>query len=241
MENIDLVIFDFFKTIARPIKPEECGIKKFINDVYELLVEQKRKDDISVDYIRNAFYDTIGFYEKMREISLFEVPVDVLIKTFTSRLGIFDQGETHKILKMYTDRLAEINEIYDDAREILKYLKNRGYKICLLSNVQQYHYIDKVLGDSGVKNLFDMIFYSSDIGIRKPHPHIFDYVLDRMDTSSENALMVGDNFVADFYGAIMAGLHAILIVRKKEEFSRLSIYIRKGKIIRNLLELKKFL
>lgn len=238
MGNIELVIFDFYGTISKPIKTEKQAIEAFIQDVYELI---GKKNKITIDDIREAFDGTIGFYEKIREIPLFEIPVDILIRTFTSRIGIFDQGQIYRILKLYTDRLAEANIIYDGAKKILKYLKNRNYKLCLLSNAQQYHFIDKTLDNAKIKSLFDTIIYSSDIGIRKPHPSIFKYATEKMGTTPEKTLMIGDDPIADFYGAIMAGINAILIIRDNQKYHILSKYIKEEKIIQSLLELRKLL
>ena len=50
---------------------------------------------------------------------------------------------------------------------------------------------------------------SADVGVRKPHPAIFQYALDGLNVSPEETAMVGDQLKADIAGA--KGLHILSI------------------------------
>jgi putative hydrolase of the HAD superfamily len=60
-----------------------------------------------------------------------------------------------------------------------------------------------------VHHFFDAILISEVEQVRKPHPAIFERALQRLRTTAEEAVYVGDHPEADVSGAKGAGLKAI--------------------------------
>jgi 5'-nucleotidase len=59
---------------------------------------------------------------------------------------------------------------------------------------------------TGLKNYFDFLITSEEVGVAKPHQGIFDHALSMMgNPPRENVLMVGDNLESDILGGINAG------------------------------------
>jgi 5'-nucleotidase len=59
----------------------------------------------------------------------------------------------------------------------------------------------------GLKNHFDVLVISEQVGVAKPDPKIFDYALSLMgNPQREKVLMVGDNPASDILGGVNAGL-----------------------------------
>jgi putative hydrolase of the HAD superfamily len=58
---------------------------------------------------------------------------------------------------------------------------------------------------------FELIVCSRDLGIRKPNPEIFKYVLDSLKVKPSEAVHVGDNVEADMLGAENVGITPIWI------------------------------
>jgi len=54
------------------------------------------------------------------------------------------------------------------------------------------------------------------VGIRKPHPRIFQLALDRLGCIAQEAVMVGDTLGADILGAHNAGMPGIWITRRAD-------------------------
>ncbi len=81
--------------------------------------------------------------------------------------------------------------------KLLENLRN-DYRIYLLSNTNIIHskiYNEQLMSLSGGKNLknyFDKVYYSYEVGLRKPNPEIFKIVLDENGLSSENTLFIDD-------------------------------------------------
>lgn len=59
-------------------------------------------------------------------------------------------------------------------------------------------------------HLLRFVLSSADIGLRKPHPAIFQAALSRIEMNPERAWFVGDTMEEDIAGAIAAGLRPIL-------------------------------
>jgi glucose-1-phosphatase len=82
--------------------------------------------------------------------------------------------------------------------DLLKKLKNK-YRLFLLSNTNEIHIkcFRKIIESSYGENIFDAIFehqyYSSDIGMRKPNPECFQYVLEKNGIEPSETLFIDDS------------------------------------------------
>jgi putative hydrolase of the HAD superfamily len=65
------------------------------------------------------------------------------------------------------------------------------------------------LDEQGLAERFDAIVFSSDIGVRKPRPEIFQRALDELGVTADRALFVGDRLVADVRGARDVGMRTV--------------------------------
>jgi FMN phosphatase YigB (HAD superfamily) len=63
----------------------------------------------------------------------------------------------------------------------------------------------------GVLGLCEAASFSSDCGMVKPSPQPFQSVLDRMQVSPQDAVVIGDSVRRDLGGAIAAGIDCILV------------------------------
>lgn len=80
--------------------------------------------------------------------------------------------------------------------EILQELKEK-YRTFLLSNTNEMHeklYTEKLLATTGVKmrDLFEKVYYSHEVGLAKPDPAIFQKVLNENELKPEQTLFVDD-------------------------------------------------
>jgi putative hydrolase of the HAD superfamily len=64
-----------------------------------------------------------------------------------------------------------------------------------------------------ITRLMDFVVASAVVGSSKPHRDIFLYALGRAGVSAEQAIYVGDSYLADVLGSRAAGLHPVLIDR----------------------------
>jgi glucose-1-phosphatase len=82
--------------------------------------------------------------------------------------------------------------------DLLNKLKKK-YRLFLLSNTNEIHVkcFRKIIESSYGENIFDTIFenqyYSSDIGLRKPNPECFQYVLEKNGIEPSETLFIDDS------------------------------------------------
>lgn len=93
------------------------------------------------------------------------------------------------------------------AGRTLSELRRKGARLFLLSNAQSCFTVPEIRR-LGLEEAFDGIFLSSDFGCRKPSPVFFHAALSRAGVSPQDALMVGNDPVADICGAYDVGMES---------------------------------
>ena len=104
--------------------------------------------------------------------------------------------------------------LYEDANQVLEWLRKRNLKIGLVSNNHSTDFHFRLLQKHNLQNYFASIVVSSTIGIRKPHKQIFLHCLNQLKAKPENIIFVGDEPVHDVEGAKNAGMRCVWIKRK---------------------------
>ena len=94
--------------------------------------------------------------------------------------------------------------------EILQGLKERGAGVYLVSNAQACFTKDE-LDELGITSLFDGILISSDAGVKKPDPAIFDIAFKKFNLNKNECFYVGNDLHDDVLGAKGAGLKTVYI------------------------------
>ena len=106
--------------------------------------------------------------------------------------------------------------LFDDTLPALQSLRQRGYRLGLISNTPwgtpDYLWMGQ-LERFSLADYFDVRLFSSVVGFRKPDPRIFRLALRQMNVPPDRALFVGDLPEADVVGAHRTGMTAALIVR----------------------------
>src|SRR5215469_3396025 len=120
-------------------------------------------------------------------------------------------------------------ELYVDVQPVLHALKRRGLRLAVVSN--WHRGLDFFCHEMNLSNLLDAIISSSDIGIEKPDPRIFEEAVRRLRAKPDHIVHVGDEPDQDFSGAVAAGLRAILIDRR-------NVYSAHANRINSLYELE---
>ena len=114
--------------------------------------------------------------------------------------------------KVFLDFCSSKPGVIEGARELMEYLKGRGYRMHMTSN--GFHEVQyKKLAACGLRDYFDTIILSEDAGVNKPSPAYFDYALRQSGAARETTLMIGDNLQTDILGALNAGIDALLFNR----------------------------
>lgn len=117
----------------------------------------------------------------------------------------------------FLDLCSSKSGVIEGARELLAYLKGKGYRMHICSN--GFHEVQyKKLRSSGLTDFFDTVILSEDAGANKPSKIFFDYALERTQANPSTTLMIGDNYSTDIEGAMNAGLDTLLFRRWDPSF-----------------------
>lgn len=170
-------------------------------------------------HLERWFPDAQVFYDRYWETNIDlwtrysrgEITRDYLIVERFRRPLSYGQG-----LEPSIDYCLEASDLFLDfcsskpglvagARELMDYLKGRGYRMHLCSN--GFHEVQyKKLRACGLHDFFDAVILSEDAGANKPSKVFFDYAFQQTGAQKETTLMIGDNFQTDILGAKHAGL-----------------------------------
>ncbi len=109
------------------------------------------------------------------------------------------------------------HRLYSDSEKIIKDLKSKGYRLVLISNMYDIS-ANRIqnLFPSFLKN-FDLLLFSSEVGIMKPNKEIFKLALDKLNLRPAEVIMIGNKEPEDIFPAVGMGMNARLINRNKEK------------------------
>ncbi len=120
-----------------------------------------------------------------------------------------DYTDYEKLNGLYQVYLGEYFFFFEDGKETLLKLKEK-YKQYAVTNgtaVAQH----KKLALSGLKEIFDGVFISDEIGVDKPHKEFFDKAFEKIgDVARNEAVIIGDSVPNDMQGGNNAGIYTIL-------------------------------
>lgn len=117
-----------------------------------------------------------------------------------------------RALSSYLDFWAPHTVADPDALGLLADLRNRGFRIGVLSNTmwpRSFH--QEVFARDNLDPFIDVAVYSSELSIAKPHAQAFAVVLDALGIKACEAVFVGDRLEDDIGGAQRLGMRTIWI------------------------------
>ncbi|MDN3205837.1 YjjG family noncanonical pyrimidine nucleotidase [Algoriphagus sediminis] len=134
----------------------------------------------------------------------------------------------------FMHRTSSKPHVFPYTFEILNYLKER-YELHIITNGFDESQAKKIRS-AKLEPYFDLIVTSETTGHKKPDARIFHHTVERLGTSHDLCLMIGDNPKSDILGAINAGIDQVFFNPKSEKIDLKPTYT-----IGHLQELEKLL
>lgn len=150
------------------------------------------------DYVPREYHD--GLHDAIRSADFGYITRDALLTKAAELAGISANELRAKLsqTQLVRDELLATQ---------LSELRSR-YKLGLLSNISG-DVINELFSPTEREAWFDVVTQSSDEGIIKPNPEIFERCALRLGVPAENCLMV-DDMADNIRGAQAAGMQAVL-------------------------------
>ena len=184
------------------------------------LAKEQTKQKIT-PFLEENGINSDKYWEKYEELfeKLFSRYINHELEVHEYRImRFFHSGATEeqaeKYNRIYLDTVHKAI-LYDDVIPVLKELRNRGYKLYVLSNgpISQR----KKITSCEAGKYFDGIFISAELDCGKPSKEVYNKVLELINATGDECLMVGDSYENDCVAAERAGLTAIQINRCNKE------------------------
>ena len=108
----------------------------------------------------------------------------------------------------YVNHYFDYSKPYKNTKETLSFLKNKGYKLAVVSN--KFDEGAKKMVNTFFEGIFDVIQGSIESLQYKPAPDLVNKVLNELNISKEDALYIGDTEV-DYQTAVNSGLDVVMV------------------------------
>ena len=230
------VFFDFFGTLIFWTQPLHITIRK-IADRYQLSLDWSVYDEART--ILTEAYEASKPTDSIRDTISRQLDGCC---AFLKKLGAREHVEqiAWEVLQ-YEHALFSRNNatLYEDVLPILDRLQRTDLKMGIISNWDTP--LHAMVEELGIASYFEVIVASHDQRVQsaKPDAAIFEYALNAVDVTAEEAVYVGDSFQADIIGAHAAGIHPILIDRDGTQAGRWKETIRTLHALPDLLSVKR--
>lgn len=117
--------------------------------------------------------------------------------------------------KFYLELVDEV-ELFPDVKEIVESLRNRSIKLAIASQTPK-EALSKILGESSIRDRFNIILGLGDYQEPKPSPESVLMVLNKLGASASETIYVGD-MAEDIVTARRAGVMPVAVYRNEAAY-----------------------
>lgn len=224
MKKYKAVIFDLFNTIVnfnRSRLPtayiDGIEIKSTSIEVYKVF--QKFHNDADFKDFYTAFTESYAEFEENKRKDYKEFHnrkrFELMISKMNTETDRHSAELVDEMVLAHMEKIASAIEFPEENRDTLYTLRSK-YRLAIISNFDHAPTAYGILERFDIRNLFENIFISIEIGWRKPKADIFFSALNSLKIEPEEAIFVGDNFEADVVGSKAVGMDVVWINKNKE-------------------------
>jgi len=194
---------------------KKLDVKAVFFDFDDTLQSRKGAYRLYCEAFLDKYFPSVSEQERLRKLDEMEEHVDGGYKDrevyFPEMIELWDWKDHPPMQELYDSFNYDFGKhvvMLPGAIDVLKQIKARGYILGAITNgVSSLQNIK--LDTAGIRELFDVIVVSGDIGIYKPDRRIFDEAIKRARVKNCEALFVGDHPINDIEGALGADMQVI--------------------------------
>ena len=202
MENVKAIIFDAYGTLFDVNSAaEKCKDK--IGDKWEGFANFWRTTQLEYTWLRSLMDRHKDFWQ------VTEDSLDKSIKVFN-----IDPSMRNELLNLY-----KILSPYKEVPETLKTLKEKKFKLAILSNGTP-SLLDELVKSNHLDNLFDDIFSIEQVGVYKPSSRVYDMPIKKYNINKSEVAFLSAN-TWDVSGGGNYGYQSIWVNRNNNIFDNL--------------------
>ena len=216
MKNVKAIIFDAYGTLFDVNSAaEKCKGK--IGNKWENFANYWRTTQLEYTWLRSLMKRHKDFWQ------ITEDSLDKSMKVFN-----IDNSMKNELLNLY-----KVLSTFPEVNEVLKKLKEKKYKIAILSNGTP-SLINELVKSNNLDNMFDDVFSIEQVKVYKPDNKVYDIPIQKYKIQNDEVVFLSAN-TWDISGGGNFGYNAVWVNRNSNVFDNLD-YVPKNEI-RNLKEL----
>lgn len=211
IKDSKMIFFDMGNTLLHFHYGKSDEQKDIIGLEYLTNFLQKFSSEIKFDDVKQGFFDRWQKVMPLRKVNHTEYPVEDYLNNFLKKYNI--NLELDMCIKAMNEFYTEYRNnvwIEEDIHHILDNIREKGYKIGVISNSCLY---DEVMINCfekvGLAKYIDIFTFSYYLKVSKPKKEIFQVALSRMNVEPKDAIIIGDNLTSDIEPAQKLGLIGI--------------------------------
>ena len=219
MKNVKAIIFDAYGTLFDVNSAaEKCKGK--IGNKWENFANYWRTTQLEYTWLRSLMKKHKDFWQ------ITEDSLDKSMKVFN-----IDNSMKNELLNLY-----KVLSTFPEVDEVLKKLKEKKYKIAILSNGTP-SLINELVKSNNLDNMFDDIFSIEQVGIYKPDAKVYNIPIQKYKIKNDEIVFLSAN-TWDISGGGNYGYNAVWVNRNSNVFDNLD-YKPKNEIgnLKELLEI----
>ena len=202
MKNIKAIIFDAYGTLFDVNSAaEKC--KNKIGEKWEPFANYWRTTQLEYTWLRSLMGRHQDFW-KVTEQSL-----DKSMKIFK-----IDASMKDELLDLY-----KVLSTFPEVEETLKKLKEKKYKLAILSNGTP-SLLKELVSSNNLESIFDDVLSIEEVKIYKPHPNVYNIPIKKYKIEKNQFAYLSSN-TWDVSAAGNFGFNAIWVNRNKNIFDNL--------------------
>jgi putative hydrolase of the HAD superfamily len=139
------------------------------------------------------------------------------------------------LASQWQKELLNSPQCYLDVKSDLRVLQAQGLKLALVSDIHAYD--TEVIDLLELRDFFDALVFSCDLGICKPDPRIYQAAVAQLDVGPDECIYIGDGNSSELSGAKALGMTTVRIDREQryDEKERDSAYDMRVKTLPEFL------
>ena len=202
MKNIKAIIFDAYGTLFDVNSAaEKCKDK--IGDKWQAFANFWRTTQLEYTWLRSL----MGKHKDFWQVT--EDSLDKSMKTFK-----INNSMKNELLDLY-----KILSTFDEVPVVLRNLKEKKYKLAILSNGTPT-LLREMVRSNKLDNIFDDLFSIEQVGIYKPNYKVYDMPVEKYNIKKNEVAFLSSN-TWDVSGGGNYGYKAIWVNRNKNVFDYL--------------------
>ena len=207
MKNIKVIIFDAYGTLFDVNSAaEKCKLK--IGEKWKNFSNYWRITQLEYTWLRSLMKRHKNFWQ------ITEDSLDKSMDKYSIDVSMRDE-----LLNLY-----KVLSTFPEVREVLKKLKEKNYKLAILSNGTP-SLLNELVKSNNLVNIFNDIFSIEEVGIYKPASKVYDIPIKKYKVQKKEVIFLSAN-TWDVSGGGNYGYNSIWVNRSNNTFDKLDYKLK---------------